>query len=152
MAHPIVPQERPATIETHVWEQEHAWLHSVFKSPRNTLPKFRFPDLLAACISLVVGAADAHLRMVEFMVTELTARDPSSKRRNCDVWVSQFDQLMDFHRGPLNRFPNPKFDLDHIATACVALAQQHPFGEAAVLTEARRNFRARVNALRGATN
>lgn len=152
MAQPIVPEERPVTVETHVWEQEHAWLYSVFKSPRNTCPKFRFPDLLAACISLVVGAAGAHRRLVEFMVTDLTSRDPSSKRRNCDVWIAQFEQLMTFHRGPLNRFPNPRFDLDHITTACVAIARQQPFGEAAVLAEARRNLLARTQAAREASN
>jgi len=148
MAHPIVSQERPSTVETHVWEQEHAWLHRLFKSPLNTFPKFRFPDLLAACISLVVGAADGHRLVVEFMVNELTTRDPASKRRHCDVWSEQFDQLVALHRGPLNRFPNPMFDLDHIATACVALARLDPFGESAVLAQARRNLVARTNSAR----
>jgi hypothetical protein len=152
MAHPIVPAITQTTVETHVWHQEHAWLHCVFKSPCNTLPKFRFPDLLAGCISLVLGTSEAHIRLVEFMVVTLPARDPASKRRSCEVWVAQFDQLMAFHRGPLNRFPNPRFDLDHIVTGCVALAGQQPFGEAAVLLEARRNLRARVNTAREATS
>jgi hypothetical protein len=148
MPHPSVSVEPAATVETHVWLQEHNWLHALFNSPLNTFPKFRFPDLLAACISVVCLNSESHIKLVEFMVTDLTARDPASRRRSCQVWALQFEQLMALHRGPLNRYPNPRFDLDHMATGCVALASRDPFGEAVVLDEARRNHRARLAAAR----
>lgn len=152
MAHPIVRDERPATVQTRVWVQEHAWLYSVFKSPSNTVPKFRFPDLLGACVALVVGCADGQRRLVEFLVTELTRRDPASERRSCDIWPAQFDQLVAARGAAWNRFPNPMYDLEHIATACVAVAMAQPDGEAAVLAQARVNLLARAKSARASAN
>ena len=57
--------------------------------------------------------------------------------------LDQFDQLLQTHRAPWNRFPNPMFELDHLTTACVAVAMTLPDGEAAVLRQARTNLLAR---------
>lgn len=33
------------------------------------------------------------------------------------------EQLQSLWRSPANRFPNPRFQIDHLATGCVALIQ-----------------------------
>jgi hypothetical protein len=146
MAYAIDRDERYPTVQTRVWVDEHAWLHRIFKSPGNTSPKFRFPDLLSACVSLAMDRDDGQRQLVEYLVTQLTRRDPSTERRSCDIWSAQFDQLMQAHRAPWNRFPHPKFELDHLSTACVALAMSLPDGEAVVLHQARINLLARAKA------
>ena len=146
MANQIDRDEHTSTVQTRVWVEEHGWLHRIFKSPDNTSPKFRFPDLLSACVSLAVASDDGQRRLVEYLVTQLTLRDPRTERRSCDIWSAQFDQLMEAHRAPWNRFPNPMFELDHLATACVALAMSLSDGEAVVLRQARVNLLARAKA------
>ena len=64
-------------------------------------------------------------------MTRQTLRDPKCERRSCDIFPAQFDQVMEAHRAPWNRFPNPMFELDHITTGCVAVAMSMPDGEAA---------------------
>ena len=86
MANPIDSDERHPTVQTRVWIEEHSWLHLLFKSPRNTSPKFRFPDLLSACVSLAMSSDDSRRRLVEYLVTQLTLRDPGTERRSCDIW------------------------------------------------------------------
>lgn len=154
MDHPVVREDAPAIVKTRVWREEHDWLYGLFTSPRNTAPKFRFPDLLGACVSLVVALPEGSERLVEFLVTELARRDASAVRRSCDIWAAQFDQLKAAHGAAWNRFPNPQFDLDQVATACVAVAMSAPLGPDAVLGQARLNWLARTTtrASRGGTN
>lgn len=152
MAHPIVPLEAPATVQTRVWEHEHARLYELYRAPQNTFPKFRFPDLLSACVSLVFGSAEGQSRLIEFLTMELLQRDPGATRRSCDIWSAQFHQLMAARGASWNRIPNPMFELDHIATGCVAVAMQAPFGQDAVLCEARTNLRARTRVVRASVN
>lgn len=140
------------TVQTGVWADEHDWLHRIFKSTENRSPKFRFPDLLGACVSLAVGCEDGQQRLVEYLETRLTLRDPKTERRSCDIWSAQFDQLMQAHRAAWNRFPNPMFELDQITTACVAIAMVHVDGPAQVLHQARLNLLERAQARRVATN
>ena len=146
MANPIDRDEHTPTVQTRVWVEEHGWLHRIFKSPDNTSPKFRFPDLLSACVSLSVTSDEGQRRLVEYLVTQLTRRDPRTERRSCDIWSAQFDQLMQAHRAPWNRFPNPMFELDHLTTACVAIAMALPDSETVVLRQARLNLLARASA------
>jgi hypothetical protein len=136
--------EGPSTVQTRVWVDEHDWLHRVYKSANNTSPRFRFPDLLSACVSLALENAEAQSRLVDYLVTRLTLRDPRTERRSCDIWAQQFDLALTAHRAAWNRFPNPMFDLDHLTTGCVALAMAGPDGEAQVLRQARLNLLARV--------
>ena len=149
MANPIDRDEHTSTVQTRVWIEEHDWLHRIFKSPDNTSPKFRFPDLLSACVSLAVASDDGQRRLVEYLVTQLTLRDPRTERRSCNIWAAQFELVLAAHRAPWNRFPNPMFELDHITTACVAVAMSLPYGDALVLRQARLNLRARATSSGG---
>jgi hypothetical protein len=137
---PIEAAERPATVQTHVWMQEHEWLYRLHKDPANIAPKFRMPDLLSACVSLVLGDPANEPQLVQALVTRLMPRAAHGPRRSCDVWAPQFDLLMAAHRAAWNRFPNPMFNLDQLASACVAMLAAHPHGDALVLEQARRNF------------
>jgi hypothetical protein len=134
----------PATVQTGVWIEEHGWLHRLFKSPDNTSPKFRFPDLLGACVSLALHDAQSQRDLIDYLLTQLTLRNPRTERRSCDLWATQFDLVMAAHRAPWNRFPNPMFELDHITTGCVAVAMALPDADAAVLRQARLNLMDRV--------
>lgn len=137
---------RRSTVQSRVWIDEHDWLHTVFKSPDNTSPKFRFPDLLSACVSLALGDDASEERLVEYLVNRLTLRDPKTERRSCDLWTPQYERLLVAHRASWNSFPNPMFELDHLTTACVAVARALPDAEMAVLRQARANFLARASA------
>ena len=88
-------------------------------------------------------------RLVEYLVTQLTLRNPRTERRSCDIWAVQFELVMAAHRAPWNRFPNPMFELDQITTACVAVAMSLPDGHAQVLGQARLNLRDRASRSRG---
>jgi hypothetical protein len=144
MAH----EHRHPTVRAGVWLQEHDWLHRIFKSPENHSPRFRLPDLLSACVSLTVSGMQREL--VEYLHARLTLRDPRTECRSCDIWNAQFEQLMAAHRAAWNRFPNPMFELDHIATGCVAVVMTRTDGAARVLAQARCNFLARVDDARRA--
>lgn len=129
-----------STIASRIWLPEHDWLHAVFLSRDNTAPKFRHPDLLSACVELALQGGGARPAVVEFLQKVLTRRDPHTARRSCDVWSPQFELLLAAHREDWNRFPNPRYDLDQVATACVALVRARS-GEdgSAVLAQARVN-------------
>lgn len=150
MPDPIDCAVRPPTVQTGIWIEEHGWLHRLFKSADNTSPKFRFPDLLGACVSLAFRDLQSQRHLVEYLVTQLTLRNPRTERRSCDIWAAQFELVLAVHRAPWNRFPNPMFELDQITTACVAVAMAHPDGDALVLRQARRNLRDRSTRSRGA--
>jgi hypothetical protein len=137
------------TVQTGIWIEEHVWLHRLFRSPDNKSPKFRFPDLLGACVSLAFRDPPSQRRLVEYLVTQLTLRNPRTERRSCDIWAVQFEVVMAAHRAPWNRFPNPMFELDQIATACVAVAMYLPDGDAQVLGQARLNLLDRAAHSRG---
>ena len=90
------------TVQTGIWIEEHGWLHRLFKSPDNASPKFRFPDLLGACVSLALRDPASQRRLVEYLVTQLTLRNPRTERRSCDIWAVQFELVMAAHRAPWN--------------------------------------------------
>lgn len=152
MTHPIERDEHRSTVQTRVWLDEHDWLHQIFKSPGNTSPRFRLPDLLSACVSLALADASARQQLVEAIVTLHARHNSKCKRRSCDIFPAQFAQVKRAHGAPWNRFPNPMFDLDSITTGCVALAMAWPDGEARVLAQARANLFARTKADAVATN
>ena len=136
----------PAIVMTRVWMHEHDWLHSVYASHANQSPTFRFPDLLSACIELVLSRTESLARLQLFLGTELGARDPKAPRRSCHVWRRQFDELLREHRAAWNSHPNPKFELDAIATGCVAVVRAEHDSVRRVLTQARLNCAARAAA------
>ena len=131
-------------IETRLWLNEHDWLYGLLRSEDNVSPTFRFPDLISACISLVFADQDASARIFQFLGTKLVLRSPQTPRRRDSMWRPQYQLLLDLQRSPANRHPNPKFQLDQLTTACVALCQELDKSGESILQQARRNMAART--------
>ncbi len=127
-------------IETRLWLDEHDWLYSLLQSEDNVSPTFRFPDLISASVSLVFTYQDAPCRIFRFLWTELVLRPPETPRRRESMWRHQYQLLLDLQRSPANRHPNPKFQLDQLTTACVALCRAEDGSGAGILRQARRNM------------
>lgn len=146
MAKPIARGgECSPTVDTSVWLEEHDALHRLFKSPSNVSPQFRFPDLLAACVSLVLGDAEGQAALIAYLRSRHLQRDPKTSRRKCEIFSAQFDMAMAAHRADWNRFPNPKFQVDQILTGCVVLALETS-GPDRILQRARENLHERAAA------
>ena len=137
----------PDTIETRLWLEEHVWLYKLLRHRDNMSPTFRFPDLIAACVSLVFANHDAPARIFRFLGTELVLRSPQTPRRRETMWRQQYALLLDVQRSPANRHPNPKFQLDQLTTACVALCRMADDTGSAILQQARRNMSQRLKQL-----
>ena len=139
------PTSQPDTIETRLWLEEHDWLLALLHSEENVAPTFRFPDLISACVSLVFNQDNAEARIFDFLGTQLVLRSPQTPRRRESMWRHQYDLLLGVQRSPANRHPNPKFQLDQLTTACVALCRADAAADARVLKQARMNmaFRSR---------
>lgn len=132
------------TIETRLWLEEHEWLYAVLKSDQNISPTFRFPDLISACVSVAFARVDASDHIFQFLGTRLILRPQNSPRRRESMWMSQYNLLLMLQRSPANRHPNPKFQLDQLTTACVALARDADESGANVLRQARLNLARRA--------
>ena len=127
-------------IETRLWLEEHDWLYRLLRSEDNVSPTFRFPDLISASVSLVFSHEGAPARIFKFLGTELVLRSPETPRRRESMWRYQYELLLDLQRSPANRHPNPKFQLDQLTTACVALCRAEDGSGAGILLQARRNM------------
>ena len=127
-------------IETRLWLEEHDWLYRLLRSEENVSPTFRFPDLISACVSLVFLHDDAPARIFDFLGTQLVLRPPLTPRRRESMWRPQYELLLAVQRSPANRHPNPKFQLDQLTTACVALCRAEDGSGAGILRQARRNM------------
>lgn len=138
------------TIETRLWLEEHLWLYGVLKSELNVGPVFRFPDLISACVSLVFARPDATSQIFNFLGMTLVARPREAIRRRESLWRQQYELLLDLQRSPANRHPNPKFQLDHLTTACVALCRLADDSGRLVLHQARINMAERATQKRSA--
>ena len=132
--------ETQVVIETRLWLEEHDWLYRLLRSEENVSPTFRFPDLISASVSLVFTHQDAPCRIFRFLGTELVLRPPETPRRRESMWRQQYQLLLDLQRSPANRHPNPKFQLDQLTTACVALCRADDGSGAGILQQARRNM------------
>ncbi len=137
-------------VETRLWMEEHNWLYALLRSSDNVAPTFRIPDLLSACVAIVFSQDDAAERIFGFLGTALVMRSPTTPRRRESLWRPQFELLHDLQCSPANKHPNPKFQLDQLTTACVALCQQEDVSGAAVLHQARRNMVERHSGAHGA--
>jgi hypothetical protein len=137
------------TIETRLWHEEHDWLVALLKSEHNVSPTFRCPDLISACVSLVFACDNAPTRIFEFLGTELVLRPPHSPRRRESMWMPQYELLLAVQRSPANRHPNPKFQLDQLTTACVALSRNADPSGAQILAQARINMANRMAKTQG---
>ena len=131
-------------IETRLWLNEHDWLYDLLRSEDNVSPTFRFPDLISACVSLIFKHQDASTHIFRFLGTELVLRSPQTPRRRESMWRPQYQLLLDLQRSPANRHPTPKFQLDQLTTACVALCQGLDKSGESILQQARRNMAART--------
>jgi len=127
-------------IETRLWLEEHNWLYRLLRSEDNVSPTFRFPDLISASVSLVFTHQDAPCRIFRFLGTELVLRPPETPRRRESMWRQQYQLLLNLQRSPSNRHPNPKFQLDRLTTACIALCRTEDGSGAGILRQARRNM------------
>lgn len=127
-------------VETRLWIEEHIWLYALLRSSDNVAPTFRIPDLLSACVAIVFSRDDAAERIFGFLGTALVMRSPTTPRRRESLWRAQYELLHDLQCSPVNKHPNPKFQLDQLTTACVALCQEVDASGAAVLHQARRNM------------
>lgn len=134
------PAALPEIIETRLWLTEHDWLYGLLRSEHNVAPSFRFPDLISACVSLVFAHAEAGPRIFRFLGTELVLRPIGMPRRRESMWREQYERLLDLQRSPANRHPNPKFQLDQLTTACVALVRRDDPPGRSVLQQARVNM------------
>lgn len=132
------------TIETRLWLEEHVWLYKLLRSENNVSPTFRFPDLIAACVSLVFTHEDAPLHIFGFLGTQLVLRAPQTPRRRESMWRQQYELLLEVQRSPANRHPNPKFQLDQLTTACVALCRAQDESGTSILQQARHNMAERA--------
>jgi len=140
VASPTEESDTQDVIETRLWLEEHDWLYRLLRSTENVSPTFRFPDLISACVSLVFEHHDAPARIFRFLGTELVLRSPQTPRRRESMWRPQYELLLALQRSPANRHPNPKFQLDQLTTACVALCRTADGSGAAVLRQARCNM------------
>ena len=138
--HSAPEAEHPDTIETRLWLEEHEWLYGLLRSSDNVSPTFRFPDLISACVSLVFAQDDAAERIFDFLGSQLVLRSPATPRRRESMWRQQYDLLLAVQRSPANRHPHPKFQLDQLTTACVALCRQLECADTLVLQQARLNM------------
>ncbi len=136
------------TVETRLWQDEHQWLHALLHNDANVAPTFRMPDLVSACVSLVFLQPGAPARIFGFLGTQLVLRPPLTPRRREAMWRAQYELLLVVQRSPANRHPNPKFQLDQLTTACVALCQAMPGAEGLVLRQSRLNMAERASRLR----
>jgi hypothetical protein len=132
--------EHPDTIETRLWLEEHEWLYGLLRSDANVSPTFRFPDLISACVSLVFLHDAAAARIFNFLGTQLVLRPPLTPRRRESMWRQQYELLLAVQRSPANQHPNPKFQLDQLTTACVALCRTLEEADGIVLRQARLNM------------
>lgn len=132
------------TIGTRLWLKEHDWLYDLLHSEDNVSPTFRFPDLINACVSLVFLHDDAAARIFDFLGTQLVLRTPATPRRRESMWRQQYELLLAVQRSPANRHPNPKFQLDQLTTACVALCRATGDANSLVLRQARLNMAERL--------
>ena len=136
--------QRPDNFTTQVALPEHDWIHGVMMLPINTAPRYRMPDLLSACVSLVLNEPERQQRLVTFMATEFVRRNRAIPLRSCELWPLQAEQLKAAQRAPWNRFPNPMFGIEHVMTGCVAVVRLLPEAQNFVLGQARDNFLART--------
>lgn len=130
---------RRPPVQSDIWIEEYGWLNRLFKSPGKKSPTLRFPDLLSACVSPAFRVTPCEHRLIQYLVVQLTLRNPTTERRSCDIWALQYEPVMLAHRAPWNRFPNPMCVLSQITMACMAMAMSLANGYAVVLAPARVN-------------
>ena len=144
LAHTPETKGQDDTIDTYVWLDEYDFLRSLYDSADNTSPKFRFPDLIGACVSLVFSDHNAAERIFAYLRSELVLRNPDTRRRREAMWRAQYNLLLDLQRSRANRHPYPQFQLDQLTTACIALVRLAGDAQRQVFDQARKNTAVRA--------
>jgi hypothetical protein len=137
---PTASIDSPRVVETRLWLEEHQWLLELMQHPINAAPKFRMPDLISACVSLIFIRSFGVRELFEYLGTELVLRSPRTPRRKEALWRTQYELLLAIQLSAANQHPNPKFQLDQLTTGCVALARKKPEATYNVLHQARINM------------
>ena len=107
----------------------------------NVSPTFRFPDLISACVSLVFAQDDAAARIFDFLGSAAGAALARRRRggaSRCGASSTTCCWPCSARRPTATR--NPKFQLDQLTTACVALCRQLERADTLVLQQARLNM------------
>ncbi|WP_136415894.1 hypothetical protein [Herbaspirillum sp. ST 5-3] len=138
-ATPLAAKRSEDTIGTRVWLDEYTFLQSVYHSADNCSPKFRLPDLISACVSLVFLGPDPAQCIFSYLHAEMILRDQNSIRRQEEMWMPQYQLLLGLQRSPSNCHPHPQFKLDHFTTACIALVSAGQDVTHRILEQARHN-------------
>ena len=139
LARPVEAKSLKDTIDTYVWTDEYAFLRPLYDSADNTSPKFRFPDLISACVSLVFRHDDAADLIFDYLRSELVLRNPNTTRRREAMWKAQYNLLLDLQRSRANKHPYPQFQLDQFTTTCVALVSLAGDAQRRIFDQARKN-------------
>jgi hypothetical protein len=71
---PVQAKRQEDTLDTYVWTDEYDFLRSLYDSADNTSPKFRFPDLISACVSLVFRDDNAAELIFAYLRSELVSQ------------------------------------------------------------------------------
>lgn len=139
LARPLEAKRQDDTIDTYVWSDEYDFLRSLYDSAENTSPKFRFPDLISACVSLVFDDGHAAERIFDYLRSELVLRNPNTTRRREAMWKAQYGLLLELQRSRANKHPYPQFQLDQFTTTCVALVKLDGDAQRRIFDQARKN-------------
>jgi len=139
LARPIEAKRQEDTIDTYVWTDEYDFLRSLYDSADNTSPKFRFPDLISACVSLVFRDDNSAELIFGYLRSELVLRNPNTTRRREAMWKAQYALLLELQRSRANKHPYPQFQLDQFTTTCVALVRLAGDAQQRIFDQARRN-------------
>ena len=144
LVRPLEAKRLEDTIDTYIWTDEYDFLRSLYDSADNTAPKFRFPDLISACVSLVFRDDDAAELIFDYLRSELVLRNPNTTRRREVMWKAQYNLLLDLQRSRANKHPYPQFQLDQFTTTCVALVRLAGDAQRRIFDQARKNTAGRA--------
>ncbi|OGQ60366.1 MAG: hypothetical protein A3J24_11345 [Deltaproteobacteria bacterium RIFCSPLOWO2_02_FULL_53_8] len=137
-------QHREETIITRVWIDEYAFLQTLYNCAENCSPKFRLPDLISACVSLIFLEPDPAAHIFSYLNTTLVLRNPDTARRQERIWKPQYELLLALQKSAANAHPNPQFKLDQFTTACIALVLPEADAKRRIFEQARKNTAARA--------
>lgn len=132
------------TVRSGLKLPEYQYLHALLGSSSNLSPRFLFPDLVSACVSLALGQPDGVVEVFRTLRGELVLRDPHQPRRQCDLWYRQFVLLRELQVSADNHYPHPQFQLDQFTTTCVVITSRLGQAEQQIVEQARRNTAQRV--------
>lgn len=135
-------------IKTKLYRNEFEYLLVLYKDPLNTEPRFAFPDLISACVSIVFAQSRPCERLIDYVRSHYVLR--AGARRNDSrtegVWSEQYELLRAVQTSPGNRYPNPQFSLGDFTSACVGIVAGESDPIRRILEQARINYARRFSA------